>query len=195
VRVFVAGGSGVVGIRLVPELVARGHVVAAMTRTPSKSELLAGLGAEPVVCDVFDRESLVGAVTAFRPDAVMHQLTDLPDDVDEVAGRLEGNARIREVGTANLVDAFQQSDASRFVAQSIAWLIDGSRPASVERLEELTLGVGGVVLRYGQFYGPGTYHAEPPPPPRIHVDRVARPTADALALDSGVYEVTDDGIG
>ncbi len=125
---------------------------------------------------------------------MIHQLTDLPDDARDVPARLEGNARIREVGTANLVDAARRCGASKFVAQSIAWLVNGSRPASVERLEELTLGIGGVVLRYGQFHGPGTYHSDPPPPPCIDIEGIARPTADALSFESGVYEITDDGV-
>ena len=81
-RIFLAGASGVLGVRLVPLLVANGHVVAGMTRSPEKVERLRALGAEPVVCDVYDVAALREAVTAFRPELVMHQLTDLPDEAD-----------------------------------------------------------------------------------------------------------------
>src|SRR6201994_3650291 len=90
-RIFVAGASGVIGVRLLPLLVADGHVGAA---------LLAARGAEPVVCDVFDAAGLAVAVARFRPGLVMHQLTDLPDDAADIA-RLGGrNDRIRTEGTA-----------------------------------------------------------------------------------------------
>jgi uncharacterized protein YbjT (DUF2867 family) len=82
-RVFLAGASGVIGIRVLPLLVSQSHVVAAMTRSPGKDGQLAKLGGEPVRCDVYDLEALTAAVTAFEPDAVMHQLTDLPDTLDE----------------------------------------------------------------------------------------------------------------
>jgi nucleoside-diphosphate-sugar epimerase len=78
-RVFVAGASGVIGVRLVPQLVVAGHEVAGMTRSPAKVELLRGLGAEPVVCDAFDAHALREAVGAFQPEAVVNELTDLPD--------------------------------------------------------------------------------------------------------------------
>jgi uncharacterized protein YbjT (DUF2867 family) len=73
VRVFLAGASGVIGIRVLPLLVSQGQVVAAMTRSPGKSEQLRALGGEPVLCDVYDLEGLKAAVTAFAPEVVMHQ--------------------------------------------------------------------------------------------------------------------------
>lgn len=78
-RVFLAGASGVIGVRLVPLMVADGHEVAGMTRSPAKADELRELGCEPVVCDVFDAAALERSVTEFAPDAVMDQLTDLPD--------------------------------------------------------------------------------------------------------------------
>jgi nucleoside-diphosphate-sugar epimerase len=193
-RVFVAGGSGVIGVRLVPLLVAAGHQVTAMTRTTTKVEAIRALGAEAVCCDVFDRPALVAALAAVGPDAVVHQLTDLPDDPADLARRREANATIRETGTDNLIVAAQACGCRRLLVQSIAWLTDGQRPPSVLHLERTTRAAGGVVLRYGQWYGPGTYHpGEPPPPPRIEVDTAARATLAALVLDPGTYVVTDDG--
>ena len=79
-RIFLAGATGVLGRRLVPLLVADGHQVTGMTRSPDKVDLLAELGADPVVCDVFDADALAAAVAEARPDVVLHELTDLPDD-------------------------------------------------------------------------------------------------------------------
>jgi putative NADH-flavin reductase len=194
VRVFVAGGSGVMGVRLVPLLVAAGHDVTAMTRTEAKLDLLRGLGAEAVRCDVYDAAGLAAAVAAARPDAVVHQLTDLPDDPAALAAGREANARIREEGTDHLLAAAHAAGTTRVLVQSIAWLIEGVRAPSVVHLERATRVGGGTVLRYGQWYGPGTYHpTDPPPAPRVHVDAAARATLDALDLLPGTYEVTDDG--
>lgn len=77
-RVFLAGATGVIGVRLVPLLVAAGHEVAGLTRSSGKAEALRALGAEPVVCDVFDADALRAAVVAFGPDLVLHELTDRP---------------------------------------------------------------------------------------------------------------------
>jgi nucleoside-diphosphate-sugar epimerase len=194
-RVFVAGGSGVMGTRLIPRLVAAGHVVAAMTRTAARAAAIRELGAEPVVCDVFDTVGLQQALVVFAPVTVIHQLTDLPDSVADIERSLAGHARIRTEGTANLIAAAQAAGASRFVVQSIAWLIDGARPPSVVDLEEQTLAAEGVVLRYGQWYGDGTYHPDVlPPHPRVHIDTAASLTVDALRLPTGVYSVTDEGV-
>jgi nucleoside-diphosphate-sugar epimerase len=189
-RVFVAGASGVIGLRLVPLLVAAGHDVAGMTRTPAKSRRLRGLGAEPVVCDVFDAAALQEAVVAFGPEAVVNELTDLPD---RLSATNEANARIRREGTRNLLAAAEAAGASRFLSQSVAWTLSGDAGAAVEELERLVLAAGGVVFRYGRLYGPGTYYPdEPPEPPRVHVDLAARRTASALEAPPGIVEVTDD---
>ena len=83
-RIFLAGASGVIGQRLIPRLVQAGHVVGGLTRSSSKTELLTHLGAEPILCDVFDREALIQAVRDFKPDVVLNELTDLPDDVAQI---------------------------------------------------------------------------------------------------------------
>jgi nucleoside-diphosphate-sugar epimerase len=189
VRIFLAGASGVLGVRLVPLLVADGHVVAGMTRSPGKAESLRALGAEPVVCDVYDEATLSDLVVTFQPELVMHQLTDLPDDEASLASAGNANARMRREGTRNLLAAAEASGASRFLAQSVAWELTGSGGAAKEELERTVLAVGGVVLRYGRFYGPGTYHAEPPEPPRVQIDDAARQTAALLDAPSGIVEV------
>jgi nucleoside-diphosphate-sugar epimerase len=189
-RVFVAGASGVIGLQLVPLLVAAGHEVAGMTRTPAKAGRLRDLGAEPVVCDAFDAVALRDAVVVFGPHAVVNELTDLPD---RPAATNEGNARMRREGTRNLLAAAEAARASRFLAQSVAWRLAGQGGAAVEELERFVLAAGGVVLRYGRLYGPGTYYEdERPAPPRVHVDVAAHRTVSLLDAPSGIVEITDD---
>jgi len=191
-RIFLAGASGVIGVRLIPLLVRDGHEVAGMTRSPGKTAALRELGAEPVVCDVFDAGALAKAVTAFGPELVMHQLTDLPDQVERIREFAAGNNRIRTEGTRNLLAAAAQAGATRFLAQSIAWIPPAGGEAVAEH-ERLVLAAGGVVIRYGTFYGPGTYSGADrvPPPPRIQVDEAARRTVALLTAPSGVVVVTD----
>jgi uncharacterized protein YbjT (DUF2867 family) len=192
VRIFLAGASGVLGRRLVPRLVADGHQVTGMTRSPDKVDLLAELGAEPVVCDVFEADALVAVVVEARPDLVLHELTDLPDDGAQIAARPGANARMRREGTSNLIAAARAAGAERFVAQSVAWTLPGDGAAAVAELEAQVLAVDGVVLRYGQFYGAGTYHLTPPEPPRVAIDVAAARTVAALTAPSGVLTIVDD---
>jgi nucleoside-diphosphate-sugar epimerase len=191
-RVFLAGATGVIGLRLVPLLRADGHAVAGMTRSPEKTDTLRRLGAEPVVCDVFDSVALTSAVNAFSPELVMHQLTDLPDELDQLPDYWERNDRVRTEGTRNLVDAAQAAGASRLLAQSIAWQSPG-REKIVEEHERLVLDAGGVVIRYGQLYGPGTfYEHEMPAHPRIHVDEAAAGTIRLLNARPGIISLVED---
>ena len=191
-RVFLAGASGVIGIRLLPLLVGQGHVVAAMTRTSAKAERLRQLGGEPVVCDVFDAERLAGAVTRFRPDAVMHQLTDLPDRLDELDAGAAENDRIRSEGTRNLIAAARAAAADRFVAQSIAWRSPGPRGEVVDQHERRVLEIGGVVARYGRLYGPGTYYEDTlPPQPRVQIGDAVRATPPLLEAPSGIVTIAE----
>jgi nucleoside-diphosphate-sugar epimerase len=150
-RIFLAGASGVIGIRLLPLLVTDGHAVAGMTRSPRKVAQLESLGAEPVVCDVYDAETLTAAVGAFGPDTVMDQLTDLPDHASQIplAAR---NDRMLSEGTRNLLAAAQAAGAPRILAQSIAWELPGQRGSTYRAHERAVLDAGGVVIRYGQLY-------------------------------------------
>jgi nucleoside-diphosphate-sugar epimerase len=192
-RVFLAGASGVIGQRLIPRLVEAGHVVGGMTRSADKAALLSRLGAEPIVCDVFDRDGLIGAVRDFAPGVILNQLTDLPDDAARIGEHGQLNARIRTEGNQNLIEAARQSGSPKLVAQSVAWqLPDGPDADAVAELERSVLAEGGVVLRYGQFYGPGTYHQQQPPEePRVAIDRAAERTVELLDAPSGVVVITD----
>jgi nucleoside-diphosphate-sugar epimerase len=192
-RIFLAGASGVIGRKLTPMLVEAGHTVAGTTRSAEKAELVRELGAEPFVVDVYDAQVLRGLVVDWSPDLVMHQLTDLPDDASDIPLRAAGNARIRTEGTANLIAAAQAAGAERFLAQSIAWT-PAAGNESREALESQALAYEGtgVVLRYGQFYGPGTYYeSEPPDPPRIAIGAAACATVTALEAPTGIVEIVD----
>jgi len=196
VRVFVAGATGVIGVPLVKELLAVGHEVAGMTRSASKTELLQGLGAQPVVCDVYDGDALRAAVTEYRPDAIVHELTDLPDDPSRLDESRALNARIRREGTRNLLDAARAAGVTRFVAQSVAWSLPGDGGAAVDEHELAVVGFGGVVARYGMFYGPGTFHPHDlPDSPRVHVDDAARRTVPLLDAASGIVVIVDEQSG
>ncbi|GII31984.1 NAD-dependent epimerase/dehydratase family protein [Planotetraspora mira] len=173
-RIFLAGATGVIGRRVVPLLVAEGHQVTALTRKPDRAAALRASGAEPVVADALDGAGLAAAVIEAAPDIVMHQLTDL------AAGDFAANAALRRQGTRNLVDAALAAGVRRMVAQSIAWIYEaGDEPA--DETTPLDLAAPGergtrvgaaaaleaavhempewVVLRYGEFYGPGTWYA------------------------------------
>lgn len=156
--------------------------------------MLSELGAQPVVCDVYDAAALSTAVAGFAPDVVVHQLTDLPDAAADLARFSDRSNRMRSEGTRNLVAAAAAAGARRILAQSISWehRTEAGRVVTAAH-ERAVLDAGGVVIRYGQFWGPGTYHeAMPPDPPRIHVDEAARKTVPALDAPPGLTIVIDD---
>jgi nucleoside-diphosphate-sugar epimerase len=178
-RVFVAGATGAIGRQLVGLLVAAGHDVTGMTRSPQKIGWLREAGAQAVVCDALDGQALADAVSQAQPDAVVHELTAIPPRLNprKIERDFALTNRLRSEGTRNLVAAAQAAKAGRIVAQSVAFVYaptgDGrlheegdplmDPPRSFERtlhaLEALEKGVGdagGTVLRYGYFYGPGT---------------------------------------
>lgn len=184
-RVFVAGATGAIGRPLVRQLLAAGHEVAGMTRDPAKAASLPN----PVVVDVYDLEALRAAVAAFAPDVVINELTDMPADPRDIDTNV--NVRIRTEGNRNLIAA---ANGAKFISQSIAIPLQGEAKRATEDLEAATLAAGGVALRYGLFYGSGTYSGEDgelPPPPRVHVETAARKTVEALDAPSGVIDVVD----
>src|SRR5262245_18185957 len=123
---------------------AAGHEVAGMTRSDGTAADVRALGAEPVVCDVFDADRLAQAVNGFAPDLVMHQLTDLPDDARQIRESGGANARIRREGTRYLLDAAASAGVDRVMAQSVAWTIAGDGGAAVAEMEHMVFAVGGV---------------------------------------------------
>jgi nucleoside-diphosphate-sugar epimerase len=167
--VLVAGATGVLGRPLVPLLLERGHVVAGLTR--SQGELVRELGAEPIVCDVYDLPRLKELVGAFGPEVVVHLLTDLPDSYDELPRYREANARIRREGTRNLLEA---APGARFIAESVAFDA-GPAVGDLERMVPEH-------VRLPYLCGPGTYDPGcTGEGDRMHVDDAARLFADRLS--------------
>jgi nucleoside-diphosphate-sugar epimerase len=182
-RVFVAGGTGVIGQRLVPQLVARGHEVTATATTAAKLDVLRQLGADGVVMDGLDGESVGEAVAAARPDAIVHQMTAISPahagkpDMKHFDRWFASTSRLRTEGTDHLLAAAEAAGVSHVVAQSYAswngireggWVKTEEDPLemhpgmashagmeAIGYLEEVVLKAGGAVLRYGALYGPG----------------------------------------
>jgi nucleoside-diphosphate-sugar epimerase len=182
-RIFIAGATGALGRRLVPQLVERGHEVVGMTRSPAKRADLSALGARAVVADALDADAVRRAVAEAAPEAVVHQLTALSGELDmrHIDRALAATNRLRTEGTDHLLAAAREAGATRFVAQSFTgWpfartggpVKDESDPLDPDPPEALRAGLdairhveaavtgidwgAGLVLRYGGFYGPGT---------------------------------------
>lgn len=215
-KIFLAGAGGAIGRRLTPLLCAAGHAVVGTTRSADKAAAVAALGAEPAVVDVFDADALARAVKAAAPQVVMHQLTDLAfapgtPQYDEALAR---NARLRIEGTRNLVAAAQAAGVRRLIAQSIAFIYapgagpriesdpllaaEGSTARTVNAvtaLEQAVLAMPeGIVLRYGFFYGPGTWSTDGASrAPAVHVDAAAQAAALAVTKGKpGIYNIAED---
>jgi nucleoside-diphosphate-sugar epimerase len=178
-RVFVAGGAGVVGRRLVPQLVARGHQVTASTTSGAKLGLLEQLGAEAVVMDGLDGTSVGEAVAKVRPDAIAHEMTAIAGkpDMKHMDRWFATTNRLRTEGTDHLLAAAEAAGVTSFVAQGYAswngiraggWVKTEQDPldlwegtvahsvmTAVGHVEDVVIKAGGAVLRYGWLYGPG----------------------------------------
>ncbi len=182
-RVFVAGGAGVLGQRFVPQLVARGHQVTATTTSAAKLDLLAGLGADGVVMDGLDAVSVGEAVAKAQPDAIVHQMTGLSlthagkPDLKHFDRWASPTIRLRTEGTDHLLAAAEATGVPHFVAQGYAnwngirqggWvkteedpldLLEGTvantSMLALRHVEDVVGKAGGAVMRYGGFYGPG----------------------------------------
>jgi uncharacterized protein YbjT (DUF2867 family) len=182
VRILVAGASGVIGRATLPHLAA--HHIVGLTRSHEKLESLRGLGAEPVVCDVYDYETLLRVSRRARPQIVVNFLTDLS------APSTGANNRVRREGARNVRDAAVAVGAERLVVESVAFTLEGDAARAVAELEQGTSEFAGdsLILRFGRLWGPGTFHTAPPPPPAIHV-RAAGVEAARLLVDGppGTY--------
>jgi nucleoside-diphosphate-sugar epimerase len=238
-RIFIAGATGEIGRRLTPALVAAGDEVFGLARTDERAALVESLGATPVRGDALDRASVIAAVAEARPEIVVHQLTAIPRsgvNPRKFTDSFGPTNRLRREATRHLVDAAVEVGARRVVAQSIAFastpagpaVLDESAPLdtgaeggwgeivrAVAALEEAVLGatgIEGVVLRYGQFYGPGTAYAADGGigslvvkrrlpiigdgggrQPFIHIDDANAATIAAIDGEAtGIFNVTDD---
>ncbi len=220
-RILVAGGSGVLGARVVDRLVRAQHVVFATTRRRERAPAIESRGATPVLMDALVPDQVERAVEVAEPDVVVHQLTDL------ASFDFAGNARLRVEGTAHLVDAARSHGVTRMIAESVSWAYQpGEGPAdetvplarnaegapafaAVELLESAVRSLDdGVVLRYGILYGPGTWYAPEGELFRnagkgevvattawtsfVHVDDAADATVAALTWPPGLVNIVDD---
>jgi nucleoside-diphosphate-sugar epimerase len=181
-KVFVAGGTGAIGRPLIDQLLANGHAVVALTRSPEKAPALVEQGIEPAIADVFDADAVKAVVRRARPEVVIEQLTALPRTYTRESMRTaaEFNRRIRLEGGANVLAAAQAAGVRRYLRQSIAFwaapgpgLADEETPLAfdaspavsadvrvVTEIEQRLLEnrtIEGIALRYGFFYGPGTW--------------------------------------
>jgi 2-alkyl-3-oxoalkanoate reductase len=230
-RVFVIGASGAIGTRLVPQLINRGDTVIGSCRSPDNAEALRALGAELVVLDALDARAVREAVAAAKPDAIVHQATALANarfgrSLDRTFARTN---RLRIEGTYNLLAAARAAGVPRFVAQSFAnyrYAREGGmvkteddpldpRPLSntvetntaMRHLDEAVTDAGGIVLRYGGFYGAANDGLIGPVRKRqfpivgdgggfgsfIHLDDAASATVLALEHDGpAIYNIVDD---
>jgi nucleoside-diphosphate-sugar epimerase len=183
-RVFVAGGTGVVGSRLVPKLVARGHDVTATTTTLEKVSRLKQMGADAVVMNGLDAESVGRAVADARPEVIVHEMTAIDSrkpDMKHMDRWFATTNRLRTEGTDHLLAAARATGVPHFVAQSYAswngirkggWVKTEQDPldlyvgtsaqgvmAAVRHVEDVVVRAGGAALRFGWLYGPGASEA------------------------------------
>jgi 2-alkyl-3-oxoalkanoate reductase len=210
-RVFVTGATGALGQHLVPALVAAGHEVTATTRTPAKAVQLRDAGAEPAVVDGLDRAAVIAAVQAAAPEVIVHEMTALADmrslrNLDKVFATTN---ELRTTGTDNLLAAAAQAGTRRVIAQSNTNMTAHSgspvqteedpldpRPvpsaartvAAAKHVEEAVPGAvpEGLVLRYGNFYGPGASD--------VLVDMVRKRQFPVIGGGAGIWsfiEITD----
>lgn len=188
-RVLVIGASGVIGRELVPRLVAAGHEVVGTTRSGRGAADLENLGVAAAIFDAY-ADSAAELLTRTEPDVMVCELTDLPDRADDLPARRSANARIRREVIPRLVGVAASAGVRHILVQSVAWPMQGEGADAVAVMERATLDAGGVVLRYGQFYGPGTFHAERPEGPAITPADAAARTVDLLTAAPEIVTVT-----
>ena len=181
-KILVAGGTGAIGRPLIAELLAKGHALIALTRSPEKAQALVEQGIEPAIADVFDADAVKAVVCRAQPEVVIEQLTALPRTYtrESMNAAAAFNTRIRLEGGANVLAAAEAAGVRRYLRQSVAfWAVPGHGLADEEmplalhaspgvaadarvvtELEHRLLGnpnIEGIALRYGFFYGPGTW--------------------------------------
>src|SRR5262249_27745042 len=234
-RVLIAGATGAIGRPLVRCLKEERHSVFALARSPQSSRVVAELGAEPVTADALDAASVKAAVTLVRPDAVINELTALSKHYTavEMKDAAEHDRKVRIEGNANLLAALQETGVRRYLLQSSGfWYAPGTSLANeraqsafdaspgvaagartyaeLEAAALRTPGVELVSLRYGFFYGPGTWYLSDGDMGEqvrqqqvpvigsgqgvwsfVHIDDAAAATAAALECVPGAYNVVD----
>ena len=234
-RILIAGATGAIGRPLVCRLNENRHAVFAVARSPQSSRSLAELGAEPVTDDALDAASVKAAVARVRPDAVINELTSLPRHYTaaEMKAAAERDYRVRIEGNANLLAALQNAGVRRYLLQSSGfWYAPGTgfpdegerfafdaspavaagarRYAELEAAASGTLGIEFVSLRYGFFYGPGTWYIREGDMGEqvrqqqvpvigdgegvwswVHINDAAAATAAALECAPGAYNIVD----
>jgi 2-alkyl-3-oxoalkanoate reductase len=230
-RILIAGASGAIGRPLVRRLRANQHEVFALTRSPDSAPAVKEIGAEPVIADALDAAVVKAAVGRIRPDAVINELTSLPRHYTpaEMKAAAERDRKVRVEGNINLLAALRDAGVRRYLLQSSgfwyapgAGLADESVPfissassgvgtyLELEARVSATPGIEFVALRYGFFYGPGTWYTregdigdqvrQQQVPiigegqgvySFVHIDDAAAATAAALECPPGAYNIVD----
>ena len=233
-RIFVAGASGAIGRPLIAELVRRGHDVTGMTRSEAGARDLADLGAAVARVSAFAAAAVAQALRDARAEVVIDELTSLPNDPSEMAAAAPGDRRLRIEGGGNLHRAALACGVRRYIQQASGFFLEPGRGLADEsaglavdasprvaasarayaELEARVLNAGGmegIALRYGFFYGPGTwYHPDGACADQvrrqglpligdgggvwswIHIEDAADATADVITAPPGVYHIVDD---
>jgi 2-alkyl-3-oxoalkanoate reductase len=231
--IFVAGASGAIGWPILAELLRRGHNVTAMARSQPAIVELRAQGVTVVEADVFDSDAIRAALEVARPDVVIDELTSLPGSSADLAAAIRGDRRVRLEGGGNLHRAAETLGVKRYLQQSSGFfltaaggLADEASPLAVDsggnvaqsttmyaELEQRVLNssMEGIALRYGFFYGPGTWYRQDGSAAEqvrrsetpivgdgnavwsfVHVEDAAVATVAALTAEPGVYNITDD---
>ncbi len=230
-RIFVAGASGAIGSRLVSQLIERGHAVTGTFKSSEKAEQIRLAGAKPIALDLLDREAVRRAVFEAKPDAIIHEATSLAhiSDLKNLDRGFAQTNQLRTKGTDALLAAAQEAGISRFVAQSYAnlryaregtWIktevdpldpnpVKGMREtsAAMRYIDQTVTNAGGIVLRYGNFYGAPNDRLPVIVRKRqfpivgsgagvssfVHVDDAASATVQAVeGSNTGIYNIVDD---
>jgi nucleoside-diphosphate-sugar epimerase len=234
-RVFIAGATGAVGMPLARALRTLGHQVIGMTRAGTGIDRLRELGAEVSTADAFDSRAVLNAIEAAAPDVVIDQLTWLPANPADIIKSLPNDTRLRRDGGTNLLSAARAAGVGRYIIQSRGFYLNAAEGQLADETAKLryeapgeigksaratghyeeqvlaTSSMDGVVLRYGFFYGPGTWYRPDGAAAEqvrnrelaiigegnavwsfVHIDDAVVATVASLTAEPGVYNVVDD---